>query len=161
MPLSQFPTAMPAAVSAVLRVAAALRYIRDSSGDLPFRALDELQDALRASKITTFAALSEGAKAPEAAEAFMSGLGGPVTLAAYEAAAMDIEAKASAWNTYLGGVLQSLPVDAVIGMVTISTDGVDTRHIERRAFMPAAYADPLRASQELADLAAAFEAVGA
>lgn len=161
MALSQFPSVMPAAVSAVLRAASALRYVRDTSGDLPFRSLNDVQDALREAKTTTFAALSEGAKAPIAAEAFMAGLGGPSSLADYQASAMNIEAKASAWNALMASTIHSLPVDAVIGMVTLAMDGIETKHIEYRSFIPATYAEPIRSSQQLADLIAAFEAVGA
>ena len=159
--LSQFPTAMPAAVTAVLRAAAALRYLRDTAGDMTFRSLDEAQDGLREAKATTFVALAEGGKAPAAAEAFMAGLGGPATLADYTAAAADIEAKAAAWNALLASTLAGLPVEAVIGLVTITTGGIDTKHIERRHFIPAELAAPLRASAELAALITAFEAVGA
>lgn len=161
MPLSQFPTAMPAAVTAVLSVAAALRHIRDASGDLTLHAINAAQDGLRHAKATTLGALSEGAKAPEAAEAFMAGLGGPATLAEYNAAAVEIEAKAAAWNARVAACLASLPVDAVIGMVVVDRDGIITRHIEHKSFIPADYADPLRHSDELAALIAAFEAVGA
>lgn len=161
MPLSQFPTTMPAAVAAVLAVADALRHIRDASGDLTMHAINAAQDGLRQAKATTMGALSEGAKAPDAAEAFMAGLGGPATLAEYHAAAQDIEVKAAAWNARVAACLRSLPVESVIGMVVLDRDGIVTRHIEHKSFIPAEHADPLRQSAELAALIGAFEAVGA
>lgn len=161
MPLSQFPTAMPAAVAAVIHVATVLRYIRDTSGDLTFNALNDVQNALRISKATTYAALQEGAKSPAASESFMASIGGPETLADFQAAAFDLEAKASAWNSLVAATLSTLPVDKVIGMVTVSTNGIETRHIEYKTFIPADLAAPIRTSQQLADLISAFEAVGA
>ena len=161
MSLSQFPTIMPAAVASVIRAATALRYIKNTTGDLPYSALDEVQGALRESKSTTFAALAEGLKAPTAAESFMASLGGPETLTDYQYSAFEIENKASAWNDLLETVLNSLPVDAVQGMVTISYDGIVTRHREYKSFIPATYAVTIRESQELVDLIAAFETVGA
>lgn len=161
MALSQFPSVMPSAVTAVLRAATALRYIRDTSGDLPFHRLNEAQDALRDAKVTTFAALSEGAKAPATSEAFMAGLGGPASLEDYQSAAMVIEAKASAWNALIDSTLASLPVRSVIGMVSVSLDGIVTKHVEHKSFIPADYAANLRSSQQLTDLIEAFEAVGA
>ena len=116
---------------------------------------------MREAKATTLNALSEGAKAPEAAELFMAGLGGPATLAEYHAAAVDIESKAAAWNARVAICLAGLPVNAVIGMVVVDRDGIITRHIEHKSFIPAEHADPLRKSDELASLIAAFEAVGA
>lgn len=161
MALSRFSSVMPAAVEAVLSVTQALRYVRDTSGDLTLRSLDDVQNGLQVAKATTFAALSEGAIAPAAAEAFMAGLGGPATLAAYQAAAMDIEGKASAWNGLLAGVLTGLSGPDLIALVTRDVGGIETRHIEYVAFIPAATAGQLRTSQELAELIAAFEAVGA
>lgn len=161
MALSQFPITMPAAVSAVLRVSAALRYLRDTSGDLTFHSLNEVQDGLREAKSTTFAALAEGGKSPEAAELFMAGLGGPATLAEYYTAAADIESKAAGWNGKVNAILLTLPVECVIGMVPVTQNGITTKHIEYKSFIPAQYSDELRSSPELAALIAAFEGVGA
>ena len=161
MPLSQFPTAMPAAVTATLAAAIALRHIRDTKGDLTFRALDTVQDALFRSKVTTYSALVEGAKAPAAAEAFMAGVGGPASLADYQAAVVNIETKASAWNGTLSAALAELTGPELIDLVSRDVDGVKTRHIEMASFISAAKAGPLRASSELAALITAFEDVGA
>jgi len=152
---------MPAAATATLAAATALRHVRDTSGDLTFRALDTLQEALFRAKVTTYAALVEGGKAPVAAQEFMAGIGGPATLAAYQTAAMNIEMKAAGWNSALSAALAGLTGPELISMITRNVNGVEAKYIERATFIPAAKADPLRASPELDALISAFEAVGA
>lgn len=161
MPLSRFPSVMPEAVTASIAVADALRFVRDTSGDLTFRALDDVQEGLARAKQTTAAALTEGHKQPGAAEAFMASLGGPATLAAYGAAAVDIEAKAAAWNIALAGLLSSLTADELIGLELQGVDPLSYKLIRYKHFIPAAKADLFRLNQALSDLIAAFEAVGA
>ena len=161
MPLSRFPKAMDDTTAAVLRVGDLLRHITTSTGDLPYRTLDELQAALRDAKTASYAVLAEGAKSPEAAEAHMASVGGPLTLADFEVKAADIETKAAAFNTALAGLLSSLSADELIGLDTVDRDGLSTKAITRRAFVPAAEADPFRVDPAVSDLLAAFEAVGA
>lgn len=161
MTLSKFPTVMPEAVTASIAVADALRYVRDTSGDLTFAALHNVQEGLARAKMTTAAALTEGQKQPVAAESFMAGLGGPTTLATFYAASVDIEAKAAAWNVALAGLLSSMTADELIGLELHGVDPLSYKLIRHRAFVPAARADPFRSNQALADLIAAFEAVGA
>lgn len=161
MALSQFTSIMPAAATAVIRVAAALRYIKDSSGDLSYTVIDELQNALRESKETTIKAIEEGLKAPAGAEAFMVSIGGPLSLEEYQYYAYQIEIRASAWNDLLGSIINSIPSEHLIGMVTNNANGIATRHREPKPFMPAQYADQMRTSTALIELLAAFESVGA
>lgn len=161
MGLSRFPTVMAGAADAVIATAAALRRVRDSAGDLPFRDLDAIQDGLRAAKVSTFAAFAEAAKQPAAAEAFMANMGGPPSLAAYRAAAGAIEVAAAGWNAFLAAWLSGLPRESLIAIVVRSYDGIETKHVERPAFVAAEVAAPLRASAQLAALVAAFESVGA
>lgn len=161
MGLSRFPAVMDAAVAAVLQTAEAMRYVRDAQGDLMWSALDDIQTGLRRSKISTYATFAEAAKQPQAAEAHMASLGGPESIAEYQVKAAGVEQAAAAWNAWLAGYLVTLPPSALIGMVVYSTDDIETKHIERPAFIPGALAAPLRASAELAALITAFEEVGA
>lgn len=161
MALSRFPAVMDAAIYAVLQTAEAMRYVRDARGDLMWSSLDAVQDGLRRAKVTTYATFAEAAKQPAAAEAHMASLGGPATIAAYQAKAVAVETEAAAWNAWLAGYLATLPTGSLIGMVTNGADGIETRHIEWAAFIPGDLAAPLRASAQLAALITAFEAVGA
>ncbi len=161
MGLSRFPAVMDAAVEAVLQTAEAMRYVRDARGDLLWASLDAVQDGLRRSKVTTYATFAEAAKQPQSAEAHMASLGGPSTIAAYQAKAVVVEAAAAAWNAWLAGYLATLPTGSLVGMVIRSQDGIDTKHIEWATFIPGDLAAPLRASAQLAALITAFEAVGA
>jgi hypothetical protein len=161
MALSRFPAAMDAAIEAVRQTGDALRYVRDAQGDLMWSSLDDIQTGLRRSKATTYATFAEAAKQPQAAEAHMASLGGPATIADYQAKAIVVEQAAAAWNSWLAAYLVTLPSSVLIGMVVYSTDGIETKHIERPAFIPASSAAPLRASAELAALIDAFEEVGA
>lgn len=158
MALSRFPTVMPQNVEAVLRAASAIRHVRLATGDLLFRDLDAVQAGLEQAKITFVAALTEAQKAPEAAQAFMASVNGPVTLAQYQQGAVTIETAAAAWNARLAATLASLTSADLITLVTRPDS--QTKHIERSAFIPAVVADPLRQSAELGALLASFEAVG-
>lgn len=161
MALSKFPTAMTEAATAVIAVAAALRHVAASSGDLTFSDLSEVQDGLRRAKVATVAALTEGARGGRAAETFMQSLGGPATMTEFRASSLTIEAAAAAWNSALSAALADMTAAELVALITVSRAGIETRHVEFAQFVPARVADPLRQSQALADLIAAFSAVGA
>lgn len=161
MGLSRFPAVMDAAVEAVLQTAEAMRYVRDAQGDLMWSSLDDIQTGLRRAKLTTYATFAEAAKQPISAEAHMASLGGPASIADYQAKAVGVEMAAAAWNAWLAGYLVTLPPSALISVVIHAGDGIETKHIERPAFIPGDLAAPLRASAELAALIEAFEEVGA
>lgn len=161
MGLSRFPAVMSDAVEAVLTTAEAMRYVRDARGDLLWSSLDDIQDGLRRAKLTTYATFAEAAKQPAAAEAHMASVGGPATIAAYQAKAMAVEVAAAGWNAWLAGYLATLPTGSLIGIVVDARDGVETERIEWAAFIAGDLAAPLRASAQLAALIGAFEAVGA
>jgi hypothetical protein len=162
MALSTFPTDMSAAAGAVLASAEKFRAIQSQGGDLTWRLLEDAQNSLRSAKLTTIKALTEGMKAPQASEAFMAGMGGPVTLVEFQQALGAVEIAASAWNDNLVTFLAGLSASDLIGMQSQDAGfPTETRHIVRPAFIPGATAAPLRQSRELANLIAAFETVGA
>ncbi|MBL3569931.1 hypothetical protein BV509_01100 [Rhodovulum sulfidophilum] len=161
MALSRFPAVMPRAAEAVIAAADALRYIRDTSGDLRLREIDGAIEALRTAKLACLAALAEGQKQPAAAEAFMASLGGPETLADFGAALVQIDAAATAWNDSWAAWLGTLAVSDLIQPATMIREGVDTRYIARIEAVSDATAAPLRQAQALDDLIAALEATGA
>ena len=161
MVLSKFSSVMPLAVEASIDCANALRHVRDTSGDLTFRALHNVQSGLAKAKTTTSEALTEGAKQPAYAESFMLSLGGPATLSDYYLAAQDTEVKAAAWNAELTELLTSLTAAELIGLQVSGTAPLQYKMIEHSSFIPAAKADPFRSNQALADLITSFEAVGA
>ena len=161
MALSRFPGVMQSAVDAVLNITEKIRFVKNSSGDLLWQSLDDIQDGLRRAKETTFATFIEAEKQPEWSEEYMAKVGGPVSIAEYKQLAVQVETAAYFWNLYLTNVfLPSLPQENLIGMVTNNYNGVSTRHIERPFFIPGSLASPLRQSKELADLLSAFESVG-
>lgn len=161
MGISLFKEAMPAAGRATVSAANALRHVRDSSGDLPFSALNTVQEGLAEAQDRTAAALIEGAKQKTFAEQFMAEMGGPATLAEFQAATVNIKAKVAAWNVVLEAALQSVPSADLIGLVQYGSAPMDFKLIRHKAHIPAAIADPLRADPALAELISAFEAVGA
>jgi len=161
MTLSRFSSVMPQAVEAVLTTAEVLRYVRDSQGDLTWRALDQVQNGLAQSKAACTQALIEGQRQPTSSEAFMAGLGGPATLAEFQAGIMACEVAAAAWNTALAGFLGGLSGSEVVALVRRGEGTAATSHIERVPYLTPARADVLRQSNELAALIAAFEGVGA
>ena len=161
MALSQFPAIMPRAVSAIVAAAAALRYLRDTSGDLTWLALETAQDSLRPAYEASIEALSEGAKAPEAAGAFMQSIGGPASLSDLQTALQGFVVATNAWRVYLAGYLANLPQSCLVSLVYRPLGQTGTWHIERPGFIPAEHAAALRAAPELDALIVAFEAVGA
>ncbi|WP_444453101.1 hypothetical protein ACTTAI_19110 [Rhodobacter capsulatus] len=162
MALSQFPVVMPRAVAAIVAAAASLRYLRDTSGDLTWLALETAQDSLRPAYGASLEALVEGAKAPEAAGVFMASIGGPATLVEFQGKLESFVGAAEAWNAFLEGYLAALPQSCLVGLVRRDLNGINgTWHIERPGFIPSAEAAALRASPELAALITSFEAVGA
>ncbi|SOC19508.1 hypothetical protein SAMN05877831_1183 [Rhodobacter maris] len=124
-------------------------------------ALELAQDSLRPAYEASLAAIEEGAKAPEAASAFMASLGGPTTLAEFQAALAGFIAATDAWRVYLSAYLATLPQSCLVGMVYRPLGTTGTWHIERPGYIPNEHAAVLRAAPELAALIAAFEAVGA
>lgn len=161
MSLSRFPTLMPQAVDTCITAGNVLRLIRDGSGDLTYRMIAEMHTALAAAKIATSGALQEGAKQPVSAESFMAGLGGPQTLTDFQTAAVDIEVKAAAMNSRLAAMIATIPNADLIEVVTIGQAPLNYKEVQFKHYVPAAYADPFRASAELDTLVKAFEAVGA
>jgi len=162
MALSQFPLVMPRAVAAIVAAATAMRYLRDTGGDLTWYALENAQDSLRPAYEASIEALAEGAKAPEAAGVFMQSIGGPATLADLQTALQGFVAATAAWNAFLSDYLSALPQACLVSLVRRDLAGfTGTWHIERPGFIPAEHTGALRASPELSALIAAFEAVGA
>lgn len=159
MALSTFATAFDRAAADLITLTQAAVYVRDSSGDLTYLALDHLQNGLRAAKVSALAALVESQKQPVAAEAQMAAVGGPANIAAYQAALADIEVKAAAWNAALSSALVTIPAADLVGVAIYAQDGIETKHIQFKHFIPAAIADPLRQTQALTDLASALEAL--
>jgi hypothetical protein len=162
MPLSTFPTDMANAAQAVLAASEKFNAIHSQSGDLMWRLLEDAQNSLRQAKAAALKAMASGALQQTNAEAFMATLGGPVTLADFQAGLVQVELASTAWNDHLENeFLPSLPNVDLIGMAVNNRDGIETRHYNRPAFIPGIRATPLRQSQQLSDLVAAFAAVGA
>lgn len=162
MPLTTFPADMNAAVTAVLYSANAFRAIMTQSGDLTWRMLEDAQNSLHTSKTACITAIASASLATTAAEAYMASINGPESIAAFQTSMAAVETAASAWNTALYAFLISLPSTELIGLYTRNT-GLpnETKYIGRPAFIPAEYANALRALPALSGLVAAFEAVGA
>lgn len=159
--LLRFGTIMPQAAAATIAAADALRFVRDSSGDLTVAALDAVQTGLARAKAATYAALAEGARNPVLAAGFMATIDGPESLAVYQANAVAIEARAAAWNAMLQTQLRALPPATLISLAVTSSNGIESKRIETVRFLTSAQASGIRTSSELADLIAAFEAAGA
>lgn len=156
MAFSTYMQALPAVALAVADVAAQLRLIQSSSGDLTILQIAQAQSGLERAKLAAVSLIEEGAKAPAATEAMMAEMGGPSTLAEFGAGMVAIEAAAATWNAALDDALQASP-----GWSLVTRPQTDTRHPEPAQFVPAAIAEPLRQTQALADLIAAFDAAGA
>ena len=129
--------------------------------DMPFNLIEVVQGSLGNAKAATYEALSEGSKQSVAAEAFMANQGGPATLVEFQAKAVEIETKATAWNAALKAALLSMTADELIGLTIRGVAPLDYKMVEYKDTIPAAKADALRASVALSELITAFESVGA
>lgn len=160
MSISRFPSALSSLADAVGTVASTLRGIQSASGDLEIIQLDLCAQQMRAAKVAAIRLLSEAQKARAAAvEQQMSDMGGPATLADLQQGLSQINSALTAWDDRQASAF--LAMGPGWQMVTVTRDGVSTRHLEPIRFISAAVADPLRQSSELAALIAAFEAIGA
>lgn len=152
---------MSEAVEAVVTCATVLRHIATTTGDLPLFDLNAAQNGLAEAKIKTVRVMQEGVKARAAATAFMRNVNGPATLEDFQAAIMDIEAKAAAWNGRLATALADMTGPECLWLGTRGQGQMSTRHVVQTHFIPARVANPLRQSAELAALVAAFTELGA
>lgn len=165
MTLSKFPVLMPKAMAAVIDAGEALRYLRDTRGDLRLADLDRVQDALRTAKTACVAAYSDATGATDpvrlAAEKMMADFGGPADMAAFAAGMQQIEVAAAAWNAHWAGWLNTLSAANFVAPITRTENGISTTHVARTFACDEAAAAPLRQSAELSALIDAFAAVGA
>lgn len=161
MSLSQFPAAMSRLSRAVLGAASAIRDVQGATGPLPLALLDRVQATLFEAKDASYDALGEGSKAPVPAEKLMGDMGGPATLAEFQTLVQGIEAKANTWHQLLDGQLATLAGSDLLAVASVMRDGRSAQIIQRTPFLPLDQSDALRQSTALAELLAAFEAVGA
>lgn len=162
MPLSTFPTDMSAAASSVIQAADFLRRLRDGAGVLNWGDITNCQRLLHRAKTTSVAAMTEGYKAREAAEAYMRSINGPETLETFGSQLMAVEAAAAGWSQLLRDTVTALPGSAFMEIGSVDTGlPTETAMPFRNDSLPAATAISLRQSAELAALIAAFESAGA
>lgn len=136
-----------------------LAAIQAGAGDLPLIQVREVQTLLLRAKAAAARASAEAQGAPVVAEAYMADMGGPATLAAFQAGMTATENAAAIWNAALAAILDALP--GMLRLVTVARDGVTAKALEYASSIPAAQADPLRQGPELAGLIAALETAGA
>jgi hypothetical protein len=158
MALSRFAIALPRAADAFQNAADALRYIRDTQGDLPWQFLESAQTKLAVARVTGADALAEANRQPVGAEAFLASIGGPAALAEFSTLLTTIGTRMNQWNSGVTSLIALLNGPELIALVR-RADGAT--YFERVGFLTAARADVLRGSNQLANLIAAFEAVGA
>lgn len=161
MPLSRFAITLPRAADAFLSAADALRFIRDSGGDLPWRTIEDAQQKIAAAKVTGLAAYQDAQIRPAAAQQFLADIGGPATLAEFNTLLGQLNTAMNAWHTGLSSLLSIMDGTEFMAVVQRGTGTGATHHFERVGFLTQARADVLRSSTQLANLIAAFEAVGA
>lgn len=160
MPISNFPTALANLATAIVALTSSLRAIQSASGDLPMLNLVETARHMRQAKEAAMSMLAEAQKADAAVvERQMADMGGPASLADFQTGLAVIEQAASAWSDRQQEAFEAMPNGWA--MVTVSRDGISTRHPEEARFIPANVADLLRQSGELASLVVALEAIGA
>lgn len=159
--LSRFAMALPRAADAFLNAADALRFIRDSGGDLTWRALEDAQQKIAIAKATGLDAYTEAQRQPAAAQQFLADIGGPETLAEFNTLLGQLNTAMNAWHAGLTALIDLMDGTEFMTVVQRGTGAGSTFHFERVGFLAEARADVLRNSTQLANLIAAFEAVGA
>jgi len=159
--LSRFAITLPRAADAFLNAADALRFIRDSGGDLTWRALEDAQKKIAIAKAAGFDAFEDAQKQPATAEQFLADIGGPATLAEFNTLLGQLNTAMNAWHTGLTQLIAVMDGPEFLAVAQSGTGASSTFHFERVGGLTQARADVLRNSSQLADLIAAFEAVGA
>ena len=157
--LTTFPDDMSTAIRNVRAVRASLIAIRDQSGDLPISQLESTASLMRKLSVSIAAVVEEIESNPTKTadmEAYMQQFAGFESIQALYLSVSGVQTAAAAWNDAQNVTLQSLQQTHFMGVV--DRDGVSTRHPMSITFIPAAVADPLRASDELANLIASFDA---
>lgn len=162
MQIARFATKFDTAAKAVGNAGHLLRGIREGTGDLPTRVVfGGLQSALASAKSATVDALEEVKIDPARANSILPDFpGGPQSVTELQAGALDIEAKALAFNVAFAGWFSSLSITDVYEIGRAGEPGKEYSRLSQKQNLAEALVAPLRAMPELDALIAAFEAVG-
>jgi len=161
MALSKFPAAANDVIDNLVTTADLLRTIRDGSGSIPIQNFDTLQRYFIVLDVNFEKAKTEAVKQQTAAETYISNMGGPATLAAFQQAYNAIDSDITAWNNFFSAELATANATDYVSLQTLSFGGGSGPMIVRGSVIPSTQSANIRASSELANLISSFEALGA
>jgi len=161
MALSKFPSAFNAVTDLLLSAANQARAIRDGSGDLRWstiqnmvRTLGQLESAYEYAKI-------EAQKQLTAAQAYVSDMGGPATLAEFNTAMTDVISAKDVLLTGLDTLLGNMTGTDFYSQKSLNVGGYNVTLLESNDFVPTAQTATIRGSAGLVSLITELEALGA
>ena len=167
MPIPVFDTALPRLAEALNHTADVLRNIRDTSGDLSWRAAhlerEKALFALRSAWLNLRGLVVDGSEQPIAANLAVLNdrlpdyPGLPSTAGAFQTAMEGIHTDIQAFNVAYATWHDALAVSSIIEWQNPGTAQM-TRHL--KSALTEVEAAPLRSSTELNDLITAIEAMG-
>lgn len=136
--------------------------IRDQTGDLAWRHISDIDraDAVMRSGIS---ALQQDAQSvPAKVLSFLQDRGATITsLPDALTKVQTLNAALTAWRSVVVSTVAAMTGSQILEIRETNYQGETMREISMRAAIPAAQATPLRSSQELTNLIAALEALGA
>ncbi len=163
MPITPFPTLFAQAATAVQAAADALRYLKNTTGDLPIYNLFNVWQTMQTANGITTALMTSAALDPTSATAALPSFGGaPATVADLQAGFQSIQTAAAAFNVAAAAwITANLTAGDLLTIQPSTVNGISSQVMTWSDHIPAAKIDPLRQAPELATLIAAFEAIGA
>lgn len=163
MPITPFPTLFAQAATAVQAAADALRYLKNTTGDLPIYNLFNVWQTMQTANGITTALMTSAALDPTSATAALPSFGGaPSTITALQTGFQNIQTAAQAFNAAAAAwITANLTAADLLAMQPSTVGGVTSQVMNWTDHIVAAKIGPLRADPTLAALIAAFEAIGA
>jgi len=137
--------------------------IRDQQGDLTYRLINEIQRADVEMRVGIAGLTSDAGQVSGAVIlSYLTDRGVVATsLGDLNTKVGALNTALTAWRGAIGATLNGLSASDIYTLTSLNYQGETLREVSLRSAIPAASAAPLRASQELADVITALEALGA
>jgi len=136
--------------------------IRDQSGDLTYRLINDIQRADVEMRVGIAGLTTDAQAVPAKTLAYLTDRGVvATTLGEINTKVQALNTALTAWRQAIGTLMNSLSAQDLYVITSLNYQGETLREVQLRTAIPGASAAPLRASQELADVITALEALGA
>lgn len=136
--------------------------IRDQAGDLTYRLINDIQRADVNLRVAMTGLSADAQATPAKVLSYLKERGLNATgLPQVNTKVVTLNAALASWRGVMASTVNSLSASDLIEIRTTNVDGEVLREVQQRNAIPGASAASLRTSQELADVIAALEDLGA